>query len=183
VPGAREIALGRLFLFASRAPTGRLVPLAGVRSAWLAERLARASHPMVIVAVGAAFALSFDTISYAVLFTFTGTAGAGWAFAGALGVVFTLGMVATDALNGLWVASVLGRADRSAAIASRCMSFAIAFLCFALAATGFTKVLVPAVQQRFDDFAFGVSLAVVLSVLASYALARRVGRASIASRI
>ena len=36
---------------------------------------------MLIAAVGAAFALSFDTISQAVLFSITGSNLAGWAFA------------------------------------------------------------------------------------------------------
>jgi high-affinity nickel-transport protein len=178
------LALGAAnLLIALRTPAGELVSLAGMRSAWLAERLAQVSHPMVIVSVGAAFALSFDTISYAVLFSLTGTSAAGWILAAVLGLVFTLGMVVTDALNGFWVAHVIGRADRRAAVASRWMSYAIAFLCFVLAAIGFAKSLVPAVEERFDNFAVGVSLAAFLVILASYGLASRISRASIPFRI
>src|SRR6185295_12463223 len=60
------VALGLANLMtALRTVPGRPVALAGVRSHWLPKRLASANHPAVIAAVGAAFALSFDTISHA----------------------------------------------------------------------------------------------------------------------
>ena len=131
-------------LMVLRARPGRPVPLVGVRGRWLAERFRGNSHPMVIASVGAAFALSFDTLSHALLFSLTGVSIAGWMFALALGLVFTAGMVATDALNGWWVAKMVAGADGRAASASRAMSIAIAFLCFALAAGGLVKYPLPA---------------------------------------
>ena len=83
----------------ARTPPGQPVGLIGARSHWLPARLAEASHPAVIAAVGAAFAVSFDTVSHALVFS----AGAGAAFAALLGAVFTLGMASTDALNGWWI--------------------------------------------------------------------------------
>ncbi|HZE61262.1 MAG TPA: nickel transporter [Burkholderiales bacterium] len=124
---------------ALRASPGQPVALAGIRSHWLPERLARASHPAVIAAVGAAFALSFDTISHALVFSMTGASLAGWAFAAILGVVFTCGMAVTDAASGLWVARLVRSADQRAATASRIMSIAIAFLCLVLAGLGIAK--------------------------------------------
>jgi hypothetical protein len=56
---------------------------------------------------------------------------AGWAFAGALGLLFTAGMVLTDTLNGLWVARIA---------TSRTLSVAIAVLCLILAAAGLARV-------------------------------------------
>jgi len=162
------LGIANLLLLA-RTPDGMAVPLAGVRGGWWAERLARASHPVIIAAIGAAFALSFDTISHALVFSLTGASLAGWAFALALGIVFTLGMVATDALNGWWVAHLVSRADRRAAIASRCMSVAIAALCLLLAAGGFARYLLPAI----DEIAVTVSAAAIAVVLAAYALANR----------
>lgn len=131
-------------LVALRARSGRPVQLVGLRGRWLPERLGRSSHPVVIASVGAAFALSFDTMSHALLFSVTGVSLAGWLFALALGLVFTLGMVATDALNGWWVAKMVAGADRRAATASRAMSTAIALLCLALAAAGLAKYPLPA---------------------------------------
>jgi high-affinity nickel-transport protein len=150
------VALGVANLVtALRTAPAQPVALAGMRGHWLPERLARASHPAVIVAVGAAFALSFDTISHALVFSMTGASLAGWAFAAVLGVVFTGGMALTDAASGLWVARLVRSADRRAAQASRIMSIAVAFLCLALAGLGVAK--------------YPASLAPVLSA-ASFAL-------------
>jgi high-affinity nickel-transport protein len=150
------VALGVANLVtALRTAPGQPVALAGMRGHWLPERLARASHPAVIAAVGAAFALSFDTISHALVFSMTGASLAGWAFAAVLGVVFTGGMALTDAASGLWVARLVRSADRRAAQASRIMSIAVAFLCLALAGLGVAK--------------YPASLAPVLSA-ASFAL-------------
>lgn len=118
-----------LMLF--RTPHDRPVPLAGIRSRWFAAQLERTSHPVFIASIGAAFALSFDTISHALTFSLTGAAMAGWLFATLLGLVFTLGMVLVDALNGFWVAKMRG---------SRAVSAAIAFLCLAIAASALTEL-------------------------------------------
>src|SRR5688500_16695622 len=150
-----------------RARPGEPVYLVGLRGRWLAERLARASHPMVIASVGAAFALSFDTISHALLFSLTGASMAGWLFALGLGLVFTLGMVLTDAVNGWWVAKMIAGADGRAARASRAMSMAIAFLCLALAGAGIAQYAVPP----------PVSVLTLLVVGAAYLLANRLARA------
>jgi high-affinity nickel-transport protein len=63
-----------------RTPRGEMVRPEGLRSRLFA-RMVRAEHPMLIASVGAAFALSFDTISQAVLFSVTGSQLAGWVFA------------------------------------------------------------------------------------------------------
>jgi len=118
-----------LMLF--RTPADRPVPLAGIRSRWFAEQLGRTSHPVFIASIGAAFALSFDTISHALAFSLTGAAMAGWLFATLLGLVFTLGMVLVDALNGFWVAGLRG---------SRAVSATIAFLCLAIAASAASEL-------------------------------------------
>jgi len=97
----------------------------GLRSRWWTERLASASHPVVIAAIGAAFALSFDTISHALLFSLTGASMAGWIFAGALGLLFTFGMALTDTLNGWWVTRIAATRFVTAAIAALCFCVAV----------------------------------------------------------
>ena len=153
-------------------PDDRVAPVA-LRGRWVSERLAGASHPVLIAAVGAAFALSFDTVSHALLFSVTGASAAGWLFALALGLVFTLGMVLTDALNGWWVARMVVRADaiageRRAARASRWMSIAIGGLCLAIAAGGLARLGLPGVGRAFSAFAPLASLATILVVMAVY---------------
>jgi nickel/cobalt transporter (NiCoT) family protein len=145
-----------------RTPAGRVVPLVGMRSRWFAEQLARTSHPVFIASIGAAFALSFDTISHALVFSLTGATMAGWVFATLLGLVFTLGMVLTDTLNGWWVAKMIRGADRGRA--SRAMSIAIAFLCLAIAAGALVEHGLPKPM---------LSVATLVVVLAAYLLASR----------
>lgn len=139
----------------SRTPGGRSVALVGIRSRWFAEQLSRGSHPVFIASIGAAFALSFDTISHALVFSLTGATMAGWLFALLLGLVFTSGMVLVDALNGFWVAKMRG---------SRAVSATIACLCLAIAASAAAKLELskPA-----------MSLAALLAVAAAYLLASR----------
>jgi len=156
-----------------RTPAGRAVALAGVKSRLLPERLAQASHPAVIAAVGAAFALSFDTVSHALLFSMTGATLAGAAYAGLLGVVFTAGMALTDALNGLWVARFVQGADRGAARASRVMSAAIACLCLVIAALGIAKYAAPGLEALAEHFAPLLSAGSLAVVAVAWLLARR----------
>ena len=158
-----------------RTPRGEMVRPVGLRSR-LFERLARAEHPVLIAAVGAAFALSFDTISQAVLFSLTGSHLAGWIFAAALGLVFTAGMMATDALNGLWVSHLVRRADRRAAAASRIMSFAVALLALAIAGLAAARRALPALDERMASWGMGLGIAVVAAVAIAYAIALRVSR-------
>jgi high-affinity nickel-transport protein len=134
------VALGFANLLALvRAPAGSRVALVGVRGRWLAQRLAGAGHPAVITAVGAAFAVSLDTVSQTLVFSLGGAALAGVLFAAVLGVLFTLGMMLTDALNGLWVARMMS----GTASASRWMSAAVALLCFGIALAAAFKHAVP----------------------------------------
>jgi high-affinity nickel-transport protein len=119
-------ALGLLNLHGVVAtPTGQLVVPAGLKSR-LFGRIAQVGHPALIAAVGALFALSFDTMSQVALFSLTASNMAGWGFSVVLGAAFMLGMMTTDGVNGLWVAKLLARADRRALIASRAMGLAIA---------------------------------------------------------
>lgn len=147
-------------------PSERVLP-AGLRGRWLVERLGEASHPVVVAGVGAAFALSFDTISHALLFSVTGASMAGWAFALALGLVFTIGMVLTDALNGWFVAKLITGADARVARASRLMSAAIGMLCLGLAVGALSQYALPKPA---------VSLASLAVILAAYLLVNRSAR-------
>jgi nickel/cobalt transporter (NiCoT) family protein len=150
------LGLANLVLLA-RTAGERPVPLVGLRGRWLSERLAGASHPALVAAIGAAFALSFDTISHALVFSLTGATMAGWLFATLLGLVFTLGMVLVDALNGLWVARMRG---------SRIVSAAIALLCLGIAAGAAVELEAPKPL---------LSAGSMVVLLAAYLLATRYG--------
>jgi high-affinity nickel-transport protein len=156
----------------ARTPRDEVVRAAGLRSR-LFERLTRAEHPVLIAAVGAAFAISFDTISQAVLFSITGSNLAGWLFAALLGLIFTGGMIATDALNGLWVSHLVQRADARAAAASRLMSVAIAIASLAIAALAAARQAMPGLDAQVEVWGLALSAGVVVAVAGAYAAAMR----------
>lgn len=158
----------------ARTPRGEVVRPVGVRSRLFA-RLTRAEHPVLVAAVGAAFALSFDTLSQAVLFSVTGSHLAGWMFAAALGLIFTAGMVVTDALNGLWVSRLVRAADGRAAAASRVMGLAIGAVALAIAALAAARQLLPALDAGLEHWGLALSFAVAGTVVAGYAWAMRAG--------
>ena len=158
-----------------RTPRGEMVRPVGLRSRFF-QRLTRAEHPVLIAAVGASFALSFDTFSQAVLFSVTGSHIAGWLFAAALGLVFTAGMMATDALNGLWVSHLVRSADARAAAASRVMSVAIALVGLAIAALALARRVLPALDARLGSWDSFLGIAVVAAVAAAYFVAHRITR-------
>ena len=155
-----------------RTPRGEPVRVAGVRSR-LFERLMRVEHPVLIAAVGAAFAISFDTISQAVLFSLTGADVAGWIFAATLGLVFTAGMMATDSLNGLWVSRLVASADRRAAIASRAMSVAVGIASLGNAALALARRTSPALDAAAEPWGMVLGIAVIASMALAYLVAMR----------
>jgi high-affinity nickel-transport protein len=168
------LVLGVVNLFAAlRAPAHARVALIGIRGRWYLERF-RTSHPAVIAAIGAAFAVSFDTVSHALAFSLTGATMAGALFAAALGVVFTGGMVLTDALNGLWVARMMRSTDRRAATASRWMSAAVASLCLLIALFALLRQALPALDEYAEQASLPLSVAtlVLITAVCGFAVVR-----------
>ncbi len=162
-------------------PCGQLVAPAGLKSR-LFGRLAQVSHPALIAAVGALFALSFDTVSQVALFSLTAKSLAGWGFSLLLGVVFMLGMMTTDGVNGLWVAKLLARADRRALVASRTMGLAIAGLSLLVASYGLARLFAPAIAAPAPAHEFALGCAAVAIVAASFFIGLRIESPSLRRR-
>ena len=175
-------SLGLVNLFAVfQAPRNVVLRSVGIKSRWLSG-LAKTSHPLLIASIGALFAISFDTLSQAALFSLTASGIAGWTFAGVLGFVFMLGMLATDSVNGLWIARLLRSADARAVIASRVMGLAIAGLSLLIGGYGLAKQLSPVFAQRSNLTGMEYGLSVVAVIALSFVLAlwlSRSGRAVI----
>jgi len=167
------LLLGFLNLVAVfRTPADRVVRLAGFKGRWLG-RLAETGHPAVIAMIGAAFALSFDTFSQAALFSLTGAHLAGWPFSVALGLLFTLGMITTDGVNGAWVAAMVRRADRRARVASRVMGLAIGLLGIAIALLAMVRLLSQEAAAAIAGAELAVGLGLALAVAVSFIVAIR----------
>lgn len=157
------------------AQPGQLVAPVGIKGRLLG-RCTQASRPLAVVLVGALFAVSFDTISQSTLFALTAVQFGGMLRALLLGLLFAAGMVTTDAVNGLWIARLIARADSAALIASRVMSLLVAGVSLLVAAMGLAALGLPALGRWIGerDLAFGLTLCVLMAI--GYACARRLAR-------
>lgn len=170
------IALGVVNLSAVLvAPAGTVVRPVGFKGRLLGG-LQRAGNPWLVAAVGALFALSFDTLSQAALFALTASRFGGWEHGLLLGLAFMLGMLLCDGANGLWLARLLQKTDRMACIASRVMGLAVAGIAFTVAAAGLAKYLAPQVGESFAGLELAMGLAVVALIAGSFILAAALSR-------
>lgn len=154
-----------------RVPSGQVVKIAGVKSHLFRFLFARMQHPGWMLLVGALFALSFDTMSQVAFFSISIQTQNNWISPMLLGVVFMLGMVVTDGLNGYWVAKMILRTDKLALVASRVLGLTVAGLSLVVGGMGLGR-------QLFPDFGIlaGISplqqgVGIIAFVLTSFVLA------------
>ncbi|MDX1837268.1 DNA repair protein [Legionella taurinensis] len=77
------------------------------------------------VCVGMLFSLSFDTLTITTAFSLNGYAMGGAILAILLGVIFMMGMMITDGLNGFFIAKILDRSDKRSRYLSRALDLGI----------------------------------------------------------
>jgi high-affinity nickel-transport protein len=144
--------------------SGQVVQPVGFKGRFLG-RLAYAAHPFLVALVGALFALSFDTISQAAMFSLTASRIGGWQSALMLGLLFMLGMLVTDGINGLWISRLIHRADQTALIASRVMGLGIAGISLLVAFLGVIKIVFPSVDvwNEWRELLFGAIVVAVIT--------------------
>ncbi len=140
-------------------------------------RLQHTNHPVLIALVGALFAFSFDTMSQAALFALTAMQYGGWEHALTLGLLFMLGMLLTDGINGLWIARLLRRADQTALLVSRLMGLVVSGVSLLVAFFGIAKFVSPEIDAWSEgkELLFGGALVaiVALSFIGALRLTRR----------
>ncbi len=106
----------------------------GLKS-FLVQRLGtKKFNPLMVLAVGALFAFSFDTFSQVALFSLSASVLSGWLFAALLGLCFMVGMMLSDGLNGLFVSLLIQKADRFSRLFSRALGLAITLFSLTLGA-------------------------------------------------
>lgn len=142
-------------------------------SGFEARPLARwgAASPFSIFLIGAAFAVSFDTFSEAALFSATAGRLGGWVNALAMGLVFTIGMLITDGLNGLWIARLLRRAGKA-----RFTGKVLALLSLLVAALGLAKLCSPEIAHWSEGKALTFGFALILAVALAFPVRIGAGR-------
>lgn len=130
------------------------------------------SSPLAVAAIGALFALSFDTLTQIAVLSLVGPDSGGLVFPVMLGMAFMLGMMLTDGLNGLWVMQMMKSADRRALAAARIMRLAVALLSLVLGLMGLLRIFYPAALEWLNGRELAMGMGVLGMVLCSYVLAR-----------
>jgi high-affinity nickel-transport protein len=154
-----------------------VVPLVGLRGkavSRLLARLGRTQGAVAVMGVGSLFALSFDTLSQSALFAVMAVQFGGIEHALVLGLLFVLGMLASDGANGWWISHLIGRADRLAVIASRAMTMAVACVSLLVAAIGIARLASREFEGWTEGRELAIGAAVIVLIGASYLAACRV---------
>lgn len=155
-------AIGLMNLAAlRRASSGETVVPRGLR-AGLFLRLTQVSHPALISLIGAAFAISMDTMSQAAVFSLAASGEFAWGVALLLGVIFTAGMLTVDAANGLWVYRLVRSSEAGAVLWSRSLTLAIALLSLGLAGFGLMRLADARLDGWYDAHALAVGVGCTL---------------------
>jgi high-affinity nickel-transport protein len=154
-----------------------VVAFVGFRSRIFGTHLA-VNNPLSMALIGALFALSFDTVSQAVFFALTATYFGGWQNALVFGLVFTLGMLFTDGINGLWISRLINKADATARNVSRIMTIVVGGASIGVALLIALKFFVPQVDVWFEHKELLLGLAVVLIIVGSYFIPMKLLKAS-----
>ncbi len=150
-----------------RAPRDAPVAPSGIKGRLLA-RYCAPRRAWSIAAIGAAFAISFDTVSQVTLLAVAGSRGGNAATALLVASLFVLGMLVVDGVNGLWVSRMIGRADRMAIIASRIIALTVAAASAAVGVFTLLRVLLPALDTWAEGRELVIGLSVAGTVLAGF---------------
>lgn len=172
------LALGVLNLVAVfNTPRDHVVQPVGLK-ANVFRRLTHTAHPAAILLVGALFALSFDTVSQAAVFSLSASGHGGWMFAMFLGLSFMSGMMLTDGANGLWVSRLLRAADDRARIASRVMGIVVGGLSLLVGLYGVAKYFSAELAELGEEEAIGMGIGVIVIMGFGFAVALRAANAT-----
>lgn len=156
-------------------PAHEAVQLKGWRQSFFA-RMLNVRHAGAMLAVGAVFALSFDTLSQASLFAVLASKYQAWHVAVIFALLFVVGMLITDGINGLFIAKLIKRSDYTARVASRVMALAVSGVSILVAAVSILSEINP----NFDGWRSGkevwLGVFIVAILVASYFVGQRLSR-------
>lgn len=150
------------------APQTVVAPV-GLRSRML-RRFVSVRKAWGVAGVGMLFAVSFDTISQAALFALAAGRFGGVPGALLVAVLFVLGMLVVDGINGAWISRLIRRADRTALIASRVMALTVAGSSLAMGSFTVAKQALPAIDAWAEGRELLLGGAVVIGVATAFAV-------------
>jgi high-affinity nickel-transport protein len=139
----------------------------------------QSGHPAIVLGIGALFALSFDTMSQAAFFSLAANNVAIEFYAFTLGVVFTVGMIVSDGVNGMLTARFVKESGKRALIASRVMSLVIGSVSLFVAMLGIIRWIQAANNVESVMLDIWPSIAVVVWVIAGFILSILLSRSPV----
>lgn len=143
----------------------------GWRSYFLPKKLRETAHPWGIFLIGILFALVFDTTTQAAAWGLVAASNYGVWGALVVGLVFSVGMVATDTLDSRLLTAYLQRADATVSMLRyrRFLGWVIVLMAFGIAAYSILVHFVPTIELS-DKAYTGIGLAFFALVLSMYAV-------------
>lgn len=114
--------------------------LAGVKTMLSRHLLPNNLTPIMMITVGALFALSFDTFSQVALFSLSANQLKSSMLPVLFGIIFMVGMMVSDGLNGLVVSRLLTRANNFSSTLYRLAGLLISAFSFTIASMGILEL-------------------------------------------
>jgi nickel/cobalt transporter (NiCoT) family protein len=132
----------------------------------LFSRILRARHPASVAGVGAAFAVSFDTVSQTLLLVAAAATAGGVPAAMAACAMFVLGMLIVDGLGGLWACVWFRRGSGLSQGLARRLALVVGAMSIAMAALGTARLNRDAWQGWGEPHDLALTAALLLLPLA-----------------
>ena len=171
------IAMGALNLHAVFRARDHMAPPPRGLKASLLLRFCRVSHPLAISAIGAAFAISMESLSQAAVFSLAASGHQALSAALVLGCVFTLGMLVVDAANSWWVHRMIHSLAHRDRMRAHALTMAIALLSLGLAGAGILRFMDAAMGDWYAANALALGGISIVVLTAIFMAARRVRNA------
>ena len=168
------IGLGVYNLYRLRVSRQAAAAPTGPRAA-LIRRL-RLDHAWAVAGVGLLFALSFDSVSQALVFATLANRFGGVFPALVIAACFICGITALDGMNGWWICRLVRTADRTAPTASRIMTAGVALLSLALGGVLLAEVASATAAEWLDAHGAMLGGAVIAAGGLAFLLSMRAAR-------
>jgi len=151
-------------------PSKPFVP-PGIRSRFFLRSITL-DRPLSIFFLGMLFAVSFDTVSQTLVFSWAAAGLGGIQETIAVGLAFTLGMGLSDGANGLWISRLIAQADRKGVRLSRVMGWTVVSLSFIIGLYILASAILPSFPLGIPLVDTGIGLGVILCLSLSYIVGR-----------
>ncbi|TAF44510.1 MAG: hypothetical protein EAZ64_06430 [Sphingobacteriales bacterium] len=139
------------------------------RSKFVPKSIRNKVHPFSILLTGIIFALVFDTATQAAAWGYASSSKGGWFTALIMGLIFTIGMVFTDTLDGFLLNKIWSKTENKNILikSRRILGWGIVSVSFLVAFYKITLAFIPAISLS-DIVMTVIGLAFLLTIILFY---------------